>query len=93
MAITEEARHRLYQRLEAVLGPEDATTLMEHLPPMGWADVAELRADVAHLDLKIDSTANGLRADFQRELNRVLLAVLATNTALAAIALAAGRLG
>ena len=40
MAITEENRHSLYNRLEQVLGPEEATVLMEHLPPVGWADVA-----------------------------------------------------
>jgi hypothetical protein len=43
MAITEETRHRLFQRLEQVLGADEATTLMEHLPPIGWADVATKR--------------------------------------------------
>ena len=35
MAIDERSRHRLYQKLEQVLGPEEATVLMEHLPPVG----------------------------------------------------------
>lgn len=48
MAITEEARHHLYRRLEEVLGPEEASTLMEHLPPVGWADVAT-KHDLDHL--------------------------------------------
>ena len=43
MAISEESRHHLYQRLEEVLGPSEATVLMEHLPPVGWADVATKR--------------------------------------------------
>ena len=43
MAISEESRHHLYQRLEQVLGPSEATVLMEHLPPVGWADVATRR--------------------------------------------------
>ncbi len=48
MAITEDARHQLYKRLEAVLGREEASVLMEHLPPVGWADVATKR-DLDHL--------------------------------------------
>jgi glutathione S-transferase len=43
VAISEESRHHLYQRLEQVLGPAEATVLMEHLPPVGWADVATKR--------------------------------------------------
>ena len=40
MAITEQSRYELYQSLEEIMGKERATTLMEHLPPVGWADVA-----------------------------------------------------
>jgi hypothetical protein len=43
MAIGERDRHRLYDRLEQVLGAEEATILMAHLPPVGWADVATKR--------------------------------------------------
>jgi predicted nuclease with TOPRIM domain len=52
VAITEESRHRLYERLDDVLGHEQATTLMEHLPPVGWADVAT-RADLEHQTLAL----------------------------------------
>ena len=57
MAITEKSRHELYRRLEEILGPEQATTLMEHLPPVGWADVAtkdDLRSLETRLDARID---------------------------------------
>jgi hypothetical protein len=43
MAVTEASRHALYQRLDVVLGPDETATLMEHLPPVGWADVATKR--------------------------------------------------
>ena len=53
MAISEESRHHLYQRLEQVLGPDEATVLMEHLPPVGWADVATKR-DLDVLGMRFD---------------------------------------
>jgi hypothetical protein len=43
MTISEQSRHALFVRLESVLGEEAALTLMEHLPPVGWADVATKR--------------------------------------------------
>lgn len=49
MPVTEESRHELHERLRAVLGHEPATTLMEHLPPVGWADVAT-KDDIARLE-------------------------------------------
>src|SRR5438874_9281810 len=48
MTIDEESRHQLYIRLEELLGREEATTLMEYLPPVGWADVAT-KHDLDHL--------------------------------------------
>ena len=69
MAITEEARHHLYQALEQTLGPDEAATLMEHLPPVGWADVATkrdldhleqvLRADLSNSELRLESRLRG----------------------------------
>ena len=53
MAITEEQRHRLFQALEEVLGHEPTVTLMEHLPPVGWADVATKR-DLDALGQRMD---------------------------------------
>ena len=48
MALTEETRHHMFQALERQLGAEEAATLMEHLPPVGWADVAT-KQDLDHL--------------------------------------------
>jgi hypothetical protein len=84
VAITEEGRHRLYQRLEELLGAHEATTLMEHLPPVGWADVATKR--------DVENLGNVLRVEFARELRSFLFAMLAANSTLAALAFAAARL-
>lgn len=64
--MTEESRHKLFQRLEEVLGPEQATTLMEHLPPVGWADVAtkrDLEALAVATKRDLDALAVQLRGE------------------------------
>ncbi len=43
MAISDDTHHQLYERLEDVLGADEAATLMEHLPPVGRTDVATKR--------------------------------------------------
>jgi hypothetical protein len=53
MVVDERSRHELYRRLEEVLGAEAATTLIEHLPPVGWADVAT-KHDLASLEERMD---------------------------------------
>lgn len=60
MPVDEDSRHALYLKLEEILGRREATTLMEHLPPVGWADVATKR-DIEHL-------ADRLLAQFRSEL-------------------------
>jgi hypothetical protein len=102
MVISEHARHELYRRLEETLGPEAATTLMEHLPPVGWADVATTR--------DLEALGRDLRNEFQAGLSAlegriykemaaqtrtmvysVVFAVLGSNLTIAALGFAAGR--
>ena len=47
MTISEAERHLMYLALERALGKKGADTLMSHLPPVGWADVAT-RSDLDH---------------------------------------------
>ena len=68
MAIGERDRHRLYDRLEEVLGQEEATILMAHLPPVGWADVAtkrDLDALAEANRLEHEALANTFRLEHQ----------------------------
>jgi hypothetical protein len=68
MAVDERSRHLLHRRLDEVLGPPESTTLMEHLPPVGWADVAT-KADLAALEQRLEAK---IEAIVHRELHRHL---------------------
>ncbi|HET9770722.1 MAG TPA: hypothetical protein VFS16_07525 [Acidimicrobiia bacterium] len=71
MVLDERARHELFLRLEAALGAESAETLMEMLPPVGWADVAtkrDLDALEERMDLRFEVTEQKLLAAFRGEL-------------------------
>ncbi len=66
MSITSGERHDLHTRLSEVLGESQANTLMEHLPPVGWADVATKRdIDSVELALRgdLDNLEQTLRSD------------------------------
>ncbi len=71
MALDERARHELFLRLEQALGPESAGTLMELLPPVGWADVAtkrDLDGLEQRMDLRFEALEHKLLAAFRGEL-------------------------
>lgn len=70
MTITEETRHRLYLRLEEVLGSDEAATLMGHLPPVGWADVAT-RRDLDHLAELLQADLEHHTASTKHDIERV----------------------
>jgi hypothetical protein len=52
MAVTERTRHELHEALVELMGRTHTATLMEHLPPTGWGDVAT-KADLDHLEQRI----------------------------------------
>ena len=75
MSITNEDRYNLQERANELLGKKEGTTLMELLPPVGWADVAtknDLDVQTALLDAKLsllrsdlDTQLSGLRSDLE----------------------------
>ena len=95
MTITNERRHHLYQRLEDVLGSEEASTLMDHLPPVGWGDVAtrtQLSTETAALRSELDATESRLRSEIHKGQRDLVFAMIASNATLAALAFAAATL-
>lgn len=69
MTIDEQQRFELHVGLRQALGDDVAGTLMEHLPPSGWSDVARAR-DLEHLREHFDATIatmqTGIEARFVR---------------------------
>jgi hypothetical protein len=83
MAVDERARHRLYRRLEEVLGTEEAGTLMTQLPPVSIQDLATKR------DLEI--LEHKLTAKMERLARQMVIWMSSMVLASAALAFAAGR--
>ncbi|MDJ0767142.1 MAG: hypothetical protein QNJ12_00050 [Ilumatobacter sp.] len=84
MTVDDRTRLNLHRKLEAVLGHDDADTLMAHLPPVTWQDVAT-KADV-------DAACDRVRVEFSQAMERQIRWMVTFNTALVAVALAAARL-
>lgn len=84
MSVTEEARHDLRERLVQLMGRTHTTTLMAHLPPTGWGDVAT-KADLDHLEermqLRMDALEHRLTSVVEsraRQTNAALLGTVLT---------------
>lgn len=84
MQMDERTRREMYERLEAVPGAPAADALMEHLPPVGWADVAT-KTDLAVFE-------NRLLAHVHREITRVIMWFVPTMLSRVGLAFAAGRI-
>ena len=54
MSVSEYERHHLFTWFEEHMGPERAATMMNLVPPVGWADVAT-RRDLAQLEARFDA--------------------------------------
>jgi len=99
MAIDERSRHRLFKRLEEILGEKEAGTLMAHLPPVGWSDVAT-KADLERLEIVNRAEHERLEARMDAKLHRMesrlLRTILFTNSTavvtVGGLAFAAARL-
>ncbi len=82
MAIDEQSRYSLHQLLEGVLGQSGANSLMELLPPVGWADVAtkgdldalegRLGGRIEALDARLSGRIDGLGGRMEAMEERVL---------------------
>jgi len=103
--VSDHDRRHLYDALEQRLGPGAAGTLMELLPPVGWADVArqsdlvavrgemgQLRGEMAELRADLKSEIGDLRTEVKAQLPRLVAANIASMMGVAGLVLAAAKL-
>jgi hypothetical protein len=92
--VSDQDRRDLYEALERRLGEGPAATMMELLPPMGWADLARqgdlvaVRGELAQLRGEVAE----LRGDIKAQVPRLYAANVASMIGLAGLVLAAGKL-
>ena len=67
MSVTERQRHELHEWAKRVGDQEVAATLMELLPPVGWADVATKR-DLDHLGSQLRAELSEVRSELRVEM-------------------------
>ena len=94
MSVDERARHRLYRKLEEVLGAEEAGTLMGQLPPTGYADLAtknDLAALEERLILRMESLEHRLTAQLHKLARQLVMWTSGMVLATGGLAFAAGR--
>ena len=93
--VSDRDRHDLYVALLDGLGQGPADTLMEMLPPVGWADVVRA-SDLAALRTELRAEMAALRAELKSEVaslrNQLFAANVATTAAVAGLVLAAAKL-
>lgn len=68
VTIDERSRLQLAEAAKRAFGDDEGITLMELLPPVGWADVAT-KADLLSLEHRLE-------AKFERGLRTMLLAMM-----------------
>jgi hypothetical protein len=83
MTVDERSRLQLAEALKRALGDEEGITLMELLPPVGWADVAtkhdlgfvgaRIDALEAHLDARFESFEHRMDAKFEKGFRQVIV--------------------
>jgi hypothetical protein len=94
MSVNERARHQLFLKLEEVLGSEEAGTLMAHLPPVGFADLAT-KSDLAQLEerlsVRMESLEHRLNAQMDKLARQLVMWTSGMVLATGGLAFAAGR--
>jgi hypothetical protein len=74
MSITEASRFQLRTAIGQILSEEAADTLMELLPPVGWADAAT-KTDLQHLRDELKGDIRNLREELKADMLNLQLTI------------------
>lgn len=89
MTVDERRRHALHSAAKRQLGDDEGDTLMELLPPVGWADVAT-KHDLTALENRLLAT---MHAEFRRQTMHLMTVLVPSLVATIVAAFTATRLG
>jgi hypothetical protein len=95
MTVDERNRLQLAEAMKRVLGDDEGITLMELLPPVGWADVAtrhDLLALEQRIDLRFDRFEHQLLGQVDQRLRSQAWMTISTMIAVGGVIVAAIRL-
>ena len=79
MTISEAQRFEMHLGLRNTLGDVVANSLMEHLPPSGWSDVART-GDVDRINARMDRLETEMREGFKSVRNTIRFLVASALT-------------
>ena len=83
MTVDERARHQLFVKLEEVLGAEEATTLMETLPPIRHGEIVTKD----YLDARLEALEDRLTAKLSQQTRTVVFSLVAVVVSVSSVAL------
>ena len=95
MAIDERRRLELADAVKRTLGDEAGLTLMEMLPPVGWADVAtkqDLDALRGEMNQRFEALEHKLMGGFHKEMTAQTWRLITAATAMFGLFAAVARL-
>jgi hypothetical protein len=84
MSVDERSRLQLAEALKRALGDDEGITLMELLPPVGWADVAtkhDLLMLEGRIDARFESMEHRILGTMERELRSQTWRMFSINAA------------
>jgi hypothetical protein len=81
--VDERARRQLFVKLEEVLGQDEATTLMDTLPPVHHDEIVTKD----YLDMRLKGLEDRLAAKIGQETRTIVIALVAVVVSISSVAL------